>query len=52
VAKAEGLSLANWDITETSGSLYFSTGGVKMMKLDSSGNLDIVGDLNTNATIT
>jgi hypothetical protein len=51
VAQTAGLSFANWDITETSGSLYFSTGGVNKMKLDASGNLDVVGSVNGNATI-
>jgi hypothetical protein len=32
--------------------LYFSAGGVNKMKLDASGNLDVAGSVNTNATIT
>ena len=37
--------------SETGGSLYFATGGVNKMKLDASGNLDVVGSVNSNATI-
>ena len=43
---------ANWTITESGGSLYFATGGTNKMKLDASGNLDVVGNVNSNATIT
>jgi len=42
---------ANWTITESGGSLYFATGGTNKMKLDASGNLDVVGNVNSNATI-
>jgi len=42
----------NWTVTESGGSLYFSTGGTNKMKLDASGNLDVVGSVNSNATIT
>jgi len=45
------IALGGWTITETGGSLYFATGGVNKMKLDASGNLDVVGNVNTNATI-
>jgi hypothetical protein len=43
---------ANWTIVESGGSLYFATGGSNKMKLDASGNLDVVGNVNSNATIT
>jgi hypothetical protein len=43
---------ANWTITESGGSLYFATGGTNKMKLDASGNLEVVGNVNANATIT
>ena len=46
------VDFGNWTITESGGSLYFATGGVNKMKLDASGNLDVVGNVNTNATIT
>lgn len=42
----------DWTITESGGSLYFATGGTNKMKLDASGNLDIVGNVNSFATIT
>jgi hypothetical protein len=45
------IALGGWTITETGGSLYFATGGVNKMKLDANGNLDVVGNVNTNATI-
>jgi len=41
----------DWTITESGGSLYFATGGTNKMKLDASGNLDVLGNVNTNATI-
>jgi len=43
---------ANWTITESGGSLYFATGGTNKMKLDASGNLQVVGNVESNATIT
>ena len=45
------ISFTNWTITESGGSLYFATGGTNKMKLDASGNLDVVGNVNSNATI-
>ena len=48
---ANTFSFANWTITESDGSLYFATGGINKMKLDSDGNLDVVGYVNANATI-
>jgi hypothetical protein len=49
---ATTVDLGDWTVTESSGSLYFATGGTNKMKLDASGNLDVVGDVNSNATIT
>jgi hypothetical protein len=46
------IALGGWTITESGGSLYFATGGTNKMKLDASGNLDVVGNVNSNATIT
>jgi hypothetical protein len=46
------ISFGNWTITESGGSLYFATGGTNKMKLDVTGNLDVVGNINSNATIT
>jgi hypothetical protein len=48
---ADTFSFANWTVTESDGSLYFATGGINKMKLDSDGNLDVVGSVNANATI-
>jgi hypothetical protein len=45
------VDFGNWTITESGGSLYFATGGTNKMKLDASGNLDVVGNVNSNATI-
>jgi hypothetical protein len=41
----------DWTITQSGGALYFSTGGTNRMKLDSSGNLDVSGNINTNQII-
>lgn len=49
---ATTVDLGNWTITESGGSLYFATGGTNKMKLDASGNLDVVGSVNSSATIT
>ena len=49
---AAAVNITTWAITETGGSLYFAVGGVNKMKLDANGNLDVVGDVNTAATIT
>ena len=46
------VTLNGWTITETNGHLYFSVGGLNKMKLDSSGNLQVVGNVDSNATIT
>jgi hypothetical protein len=45
------VDLGNWTIKETSGVLYFATGGVNKMKLDASGNLTVVGDITGYGTI-
>ena len=45
------INLGTWTVTESGGSLYFAVSGVNKMKLDASGNLDVVGNVNTNATI-
>ena len=48
---ATTVDLGDWTITEASGSLLFATQGVTKMKLDSSGNLDVVGNVNSSAYI-
>ena len=37
-----------WTVTEESGALFFSHNGTKKIKLDSSGNIDMSGDVNSN----
>lgn len=49
---ASYLATGTWKITEISGNLYFSVNNVNKMKLDINGNLDVVGSINSNATIT
>lgn len=51
VDAATTLTINNWTVTESGGALYFSTGGANLMKLDASGNLSVVGNVNTNQTI-
>jgi hypothetical protein len=45
------VDLGNWTITESSGVLYFASGGTNKMKLDASGNLTVVGDVTAFGTI-
>jgi len=49
--KATTVDLGNWTVTESSGVLYFATGGTNKMKLDASGNLTVVGDVTAYGTI-
>jgi len=51
LASGVALELNGWTITESGGSLYFATGGTNKMKLDASGNLQVVGNVEANATI-
>jgi len=46
------VAMTNWTITETTGNLYFATGGVNKMKLDTSGNLTTTGTHTALGTIT
>ena len=48
---ATSVDLGNWTITESSGVMYFATGGTNKMKLDASGNLTCVGDVTASGTI-
>jgi hypothetical protein len=48
---ATTVDLGDWTITEASGVLKFATGGVNKMSLDASGNLTVVGNVNTSGTI-
>jgi hypothetical protein len=45
------VDFGNWTITESSGVLYFATGGTNKMKLDASGNLTVVGDVTAFGTM-
>ena len=45
------VTFTDWTVTETTGVLYFATGGVNKMKLDASGNLTVVGDMSAHGTI-
>jgi streptogramin lyase len=49
--QATTVDLGNWTVTESSGVLYFATGGTNKMKLDASGNLTVVGDISAYGTI-
>lgn len=49
--QATTVDLGNWTVTESSGVLYFATGGTNKMKLDASGNLTVVGDVTAYGTI-
>ena len=48
---ATTVDLGNWTVTESTGVLYFATGGVNKMKLDASGNLTVVGDVTAFGTV-
>ena len=48
---ATTVDLGDWTISEASGSLLFATEGVTKMKLDQSGNLDVVGAITPSAYI-
>jgi hypothetical protein len=48
---ATTVDFGDWTITEASGVLKFATGGVNKMSLDASGNLTVVGNVNTSGTI-
>lgn len=44
-AARANLGWTTWNVTEVSGVLYFSVGGVNKAKLDGSGNLTVAGDI-------
>jgi cytoskeletal protein CcmA (bactofilin family) len=45
------ISATNWSVLESSGYLYFQYGGVNKMRLDSSGNLVVVGNVTAYGSI-
>lgn len=47
---AASLATTNWTVSEFSGSLYFAYGGVNKMRLDSSGNLVLLGNVTAYGT--
>lgn len=50
-ATAGTVTLSSWTITEAGGVLYFSLGGVKKAKLDSSGNLTVISNVTGYGTV-
>ena len=48
---ATTVDLGDWTVTESSGTLYFATGGTNKMKLDASGNLTVTGDITGFGTV-
>lgn len=45
------ITTTNWTIVESGGVLYFKYGGVNKMKLDSSGNITVVGNVTAYGTV-
>lgn len=50
-AAAANLGLTTWTVTESGGVLYFAISGVNKAKLDSSGNLTVVGNVTGYGTV-
>lgn len=50
-ANVTTVDLGAWTITESSGVLYFKVNGVNKMKLDSSGNLTVTGNVTGYGTV-
>jgi len=48
---ATSLATTNWTVVESGGYLYFKNGGVNKMRLDSSGNLLVTGNVSAYQTI-
>jgi hypothetical protein len=51
VISATTLDFGTWTVTETGGILYFASGGTNKMKLDSSGNLSVSGNITAYTSI-
>ncbi len=45
------VDLGDWTVTESSGVLYFATGGTNKMKLEANGDLTVVGNVTAYGTI-
>ena len=46
-----GIDFGDWTITESSGALYFATGGTNKVKLAANGSVEIVASVDANVTI-
>ena len=44
----EKIDFGNWTITESGNGLFFAHSGSNKIKMDSSGNIDMSGDVNSN----
>jgi hypothetical protein len=45
------ITTTNWTVVESGGVLYFKYGGVNKMKLDSSGNITVTGNVTAYGTV-
>ena len=48
---ATSVDLGNWTITESSGTMFFATGGTNKMKLEANGNLTTVGTVTASGSM-
>jgi hypothetical protein len=48
---ASGVLTSSWTVTESGGVIYFAYGGTNKAKLDSSGNLTVVGNVTAYGTV-
>lgn len=48
---ASGVLTSSWTVTESGGTLYFAYSGTNKAKLDSSGNLTVVGNVTAYGTV-
>ena len=48
---ASGVLSSSWSVTESGGSLFFAYSGTNKAKLDSSGNLTVIGNVTAYGTI-
>jgi hypothetical protein len=48
---ATTVDLGDWTVTESAGVIYFAYQGTNKMKVDSSGNLTVVGDVTAYGTV-
>jgi hypothetical protein len=50
-AGAGTISTTNWTVIESGGSLFFRYGGSNRMRLDSAGNLTVIGNITAFGTL-